>query len=144
MVDMSHYEKAENLSLTRELVEYCHARGIATEAEPVPKRRRKPINPRIHKLPTLPRRRKHPLQISRISNMSHYEKAENLSLTRELVEYCHARGIATEAEPGRATPSSPPSIRPGSASVAIPRAWQYSTNSRVRERFTWTTRKRPR
>ncbi|GLI74361.1 hypothetical protein PoHVEF18_002598 [Penicillium ochrochloron] len=34
MVDMSHYEKAENLSLTRELVEYCHARGIATEAEP--------------------------------------------------------------------------------------------------------------
>lgn len=34
MVDMSHYEKAENLSLTRELVEYCNARGIATEAEP--------------------------------------------------------------------------------------------------------------
>lgn len=34
MVDMSHYEKAENLALTRELVEYCHARGIATEAEP--------------------------------------------------------------------------------------------------------------
>ncbi|KAJ5152131.1 hypothetical protein N7492_010426 [Penicillium capsulatum] len=34
MVDMSHYEKAENLALTRELMEYCHARGIATEAEP--------------------------------------------------------------------------------------------------------------
>ncbi|KAJ5140192.1 fructose-bisphosphate aldolase [Penicillium atrosanguineum] len=34
MIDMSHYEKAENLALTRELVEYCHARGIATEAEP--------------------------------------------------------------------------------------------------------------
>ncbi|CAD0110808.1 unnamed protein product [Aureobasidium uvarum] len=34
MVDMSHYEKAENLSKTAMLVEYCHARGIATEAEP--------------------------------------------------------------------------------------------------------------
>ncbi|EQB58994.1 fructose-bisphosphate aldolase class-II [Colletotrichum gloeosporioides Cg-14] len=34
MVDMSHYEKEENLALTRELVDYCHARGIATEAEP--------------------------------------------------------------------------------------------------------------
>lgn len=34
MVDMSHYEKEENLSLTRELVAYCHERGIATEAEP--------------------------------------------------------------------------------------------------------------
>ncbi|KAL3476057.1 ketose-bisphosphate aldolase [Aspergillus californicus] len=34
MVDMSHYEKEENLRLTRELVTYCHARGIATEAEP--------------------------------------------------------------------------------------------------------------
>ncbi|EGD99443.1 fructose-bisphosphate aldolase [Trichophyton mentagrophytes] len=34
MVDMSHYEKAENLALTRELVQYCNARGIATEAEP--------------------------------------------------------------------------------------------------------------
>ncbi|KAB8349425.1 hypothetical protein FH972_023452 [Carpinus fangiana] len=34
-------------------------------------------------------------------DMSHYEKAENLALTRELVAYCHARGIATEAEPGR-------------------------------------------
>ncbi|KAJ5587585.1 fructose-bisphosphate aldolase [Penicillium hispanicum] len=34
MVDMSHHEKAENLALTRELVAYCHARGIATEAEP--------------------------------------------------------------------------------------------------------------
>ncbi len=34
MVDMSHYEKDKNLRLTRELTEYCHARGIATEAEP--------------------------------------------------------------------------------------------------------------
>lgn len=34
-------------------------------------------------------------------DMSHYEKEENLQLTKELVEYCHARGIATEAEPGR-------------------------------------------
>ncbi|KAL5610766.1 hypothetical protein FOBRF1_006883 [Fusarium oxysporum] len=34
MVDMSHYEMDENLTKTRELVAYCHARGIATEAEP--------------------------------------------------------------------------------------------------------------
>ncbi|ERT00714.1 tagatose 1,6-diphosphate aldolase [Sporothrix schenckii 1099-18] len=34
-------------------------------------------------------------------DMSHYEKEENLRLTKELVAYCHARGIATEAEPGR-------------------------------------------
>ena len=34
MVDMSHYEKAENLAKTKELVAYCHERGIATEAEP--------------------------------------------------------------------------------------------------------------
>lgn len=34
-------------------------------------------------------------------DMSHYEKEENLRLTAELVEYCHARGIAAEAEPGR-------------------------------------------
>ncbi|KAL8943093.1 MAG: hypothetical protein Q9216_001293 [Gyalolechia sp. 2 TL-2023] len=34
MVDMSHYEKEENLSRTKELVNYCHDRGIATEAEP--------------------------------------------------------------------------------------------------------------
>lgn len=34
MVDMSHYEKEENLQKTRELTEYCHARGIITEAEP--------------------------------------------------------------------------------------------------------------
>ncbi len=34
MVDMSHYEKEENLRLTKELTEYCHQRGIATEAEP--------------------------------------------------------------------------------------------------------------
>ena len=34
MVDMSHYEKEENLTKTRELVAYCHERGIATEAEP--------------------------------------------------------------------------------------------------------------
>ncbi|KAH7178781.1 ketose-bisphosphate aldolase [Fusarium sp. MPI-SDFR-AT-0072] len=34
MVDMSHYEMEENLAKSKELVEYCHARGIATEAEP--------------------------------------------------------------------------------------------------------------
>ncbi|KAL1894023.1 hypothetical protein Sste5346_006165 [Sporothrix stenoceras] len=34
-------------------------------------------------------------------DMSHYEKEENLKLTRELSDYCHARGIASEAEPGR-------------------------------------------
>ena len=34
MVDMSHYEKAENLSRTKELVEYCHSLGISCEAEP--------------------------------------------------------------------------------------------------------------
>lgn len=34
MVDMSHYERDENLRLTRELTDYCHERGIATEAEP--------------------------------------------------------------------------------------------------------------
>ncbi|PYH98094.1 fructose/tagatose bisphosphate aldolase [Aspergillus ellipticus CBS 707.79] len=33
MVDMSHYEKEENLSKTSRLREYCHARGIAVEAE---------------------------------------------------------------------------------------------------------------
>ena len=34
MVDMSHFEKAENLQRTKELTDYCHTRGIATEAEP--------------------------------------------------------------------------------------------------------------
>lgn len=34
MVDMSHHPKEMNLAKTKELVEYCHARGIATEAEP--------------------------------------------------------------------------------------------------------------
>lgn len=34
MVDMSHYEKEENLKRTEELVRYCRERGIATEAEP--------------------------------------------------------------------------------------------------------------
>jgi fructose-bisphosphate aldolase class II len=34
MVDMSHYEKEENLARTSHLVRYCHERGIATEAEP--------------------------------------------------------------------------------------------------------------
>jgi fructose/tagatose bisphosphate aldolase len=34
MVDMSHYEKEDNLAKTKELVAYCHERGIATEAEP--------------------------------------------------------------------------------------------------------------
>ncbi|KAF4468746.1 fructose-bisphosphate aldolase [Fusarium albosuccineum] len=32
-------------------------------------------------------------------DMSHYD--DNLALTKELVAYCHERGIATEAEPGR-------------------------------------------
>jgi len=34
MVDMSHYDKEENLAKTKELVALCHGRGIATEAEP--------------------------------------------------------------------------------------------------------------
>ncbi len=34
MVDMSHYDKTENLRMTRELVRYCNERRIATEAEP--------------------------------------------------------------------------------------------------------------
>jgi len=34
MVDMSHYEKEENLAKTKELVALCHTQGIATEAEP--------------------------------------------------------------------------------------------------------------
>lgn len=34
MVDMSHYEKEENLARTKDLVSYCHELGIATEAEP--------------------------------------------------------------------------------------------------------------
>jgi len=34
MVDMSHFEKEQNLAKTKELVQYCHERGIATEAEP--------------------------------------------------------------------------------------------------------------
>ncbi|AEO55062.1 hypothetical protein MYCTH_2298452 [Thermothelomyces thermophilus ATCC 42464] len=34
-------------------------------------------------------------------DMSHYDKEENLRLTAELVKYCHERGIAAEAEPGR-------------------------------------------
>lgn len=34
-------------------------------------------------------------------DMSHYEREENLKLTSELVNYCHERGIAAEAEPGR-------------------------------------------
>tara|TARA_R110002060_G_scaffold12011_11_gene17338 strand:- start:521 stop:1240 length:720 start_codon:yes stop_codon:yes gene_type:complete len=34
MIDMSHYEKEENLRLTKELTDFCHERGIATEAEP--------------------------------------------------------------------------------------------------------------
>ena len=34
-------------------------------------------------------------------DMSHYSKDENLRLTRELTIYCHERGIAVEAEPGR-------------------------------------------
>lgn len=34
MIDMSHYEKVENIQRTKELVAYCHERGITTEAEP--------------------------------------------------------------------------------------------------------------
>ncbi|TKA76080.1 hypothetical protein B0A49_03009 [Cryomyces minteri] len=34
MIDMSHYEKEENLAKTKKLVAHCHERGIATEAEP--------------------------------------------------------------------------------------------------------------
>lgn len=34
MVDMSHYEREENLAKTKELVEYCAKKGIITEAEP--------------------------------------------------------------------------------------------------------------
>ncbi|KAL4932832.1 class II fructose-bisphosphate aldolase [Aspergillus undulatus] len=34
MVDMSHYEKEENLSKTAQLVRHCNERQIATEAEP--------------------------------------------------------------------------------------------------------------
>lgn len=34
MVDMSHHKKEENLAKTKELVEYCQRRGVATEAEP--------------------------------------------------------------------------------------------------------------
>ena len=34
MVDMSHYDDAENMRLSRELVQYCNARGIITECEP--------------------------------------------------------------------------------------------------------------
>ncbi|KAF2641723.1 fructose-bisphosphate aldolase [Massarina eburnea CBS 473.64] len=34
MVDMSHYDKEENFRLSKELVAYCNARGIITEAEP--------------------------------------------------------------------------------------------------------------
>ncbi|KAL1651974.1 hypothetical protein SLS58_000097 [Diplodia intermedia] len=34
MVDMSHFDREENLAKTRELVAYCHDRRIATEAEP--------------------------------------------------------------------------------------------------------------
>lgn len=34
MIDMSHFEKEENLRLTAELTKYCHDKGIACEAEP--------------------------------------------------------------------------------------------------------------
>jgi fructose-bisphosphate aldolase class II len=33
MVDMSHYERLENIQKTKELKEYCHSRKIAVEAE---------------------------------------------------------------------------------------------------------------
>ncbi|KAK9327433.1 ketose-bisphosphate aldolase [Lipomyces starkeyi] len=34
MIDMSHFDKEENLAKTAKWVHYCHDRGIATEAEP--------------------------------------------------------------------------------------------------------------
>jgi fructose-bisphosphate aldolase class II len=34
MVDMSHYDKEENMRLSKELVAYCNERGIITECEP--------------------------------------------------------------------------------------------------------------
>ena len=34
MVDMSHYDKEKNLARTKELVAFCHERGIVCEAEP--------------------------------------------------------------------------------------------------------------
>jgi len=34
MVDMSNHEREQNLAKTKELVAYCHERGITTEAEP--------------------------------------------------------------------------------------------------------------
>lgn len=34
-------------------------------------------------------------------DMSHLDKAQNLARTAELVRYCHERGVAAEAEPGR-------------------------------------------
>ncbi len=33
MVDMSHYDEAENLEKTERLTRECHAKGIAVEAE---------------------------------------------------------------------------------------------------------------
>jgi fructose-bisphosphate aldolase class II len=33
MVDMSHYDEAENLEKTERLTKECHAKGIAVEAE---------------------------------------------------------------------------------------------------------------
>ena len=34
MVDMSHYEREENLEMTRRITEMLHRKGVATEAEP--------------------------------------------------------------------------------------------------------------
>ena len=34
MVDMSHYEREENMKLSKELVQFCNERGIITECEP--------------------------------------------------------------------------------------------------------------
>ena len=34
MVDMSHFERDENMRLSKELVKYCNERGIITECEP--------------------------------------------------------------------------------------------------------------
>lgn len=36
-----------------------------------------------------------------MADMSQYEKGENMRLSKELIDYCHARGIITEVKPGR-------------------------------------------
>ena len=60
-------------------------------------------------------------------DMSHYEKEVNLSKTKALVEYCNARQIATEAEPGR--------IEGGEDGV-MDTAGEVSLNLKI-PKFTW-------